>query len=184
MQDSHKAIKARGDPTIADLIGKITEYDRLTLVNEWLKLFGTAPAKNTSSAILIPIITHELQCRAYGGLSAASKRSLRKELGNTYHKQSSKVVSNLNKASNDCDQIPSAKRLASQPTLLAAGTQLIREWNGRPYRVEVTDGGFTLDGNGYSSLSAIAKKITGTHWSGPRFFGLNKIVSHNRKAAQ
>jgi hypothetical protein len=68
--------------------------------------------------------------------------------------------------------------------LLAAGTQLVREWNGRPYRVEVIEDGFVLDGKTYSSLSAIAKMITGAHWSGPRFFGLNKVARQSRKVAQ
>ena len=52
------------------------------------------------------------------------------------------------------------------------GTHLMREWNGRTYQVEATKEGYVLDGTTYRSLSAIAKKITGAHWSGPRFFGL------------
>lgn len=54
----------------------------------------------------------------------------------------------------------------------AAGTRLVREWNGRMHVVEVIDDGFVWDGKSYRSLSAIAKRITGAHWSGPRFFGL------------
>lgn len=54
----------------------------------------------------------------------------------------------------------------------AAGTRLVREWNGRTHVVEVTQDGFVMDGKNYRSLSAIAKRITGAHWSGPRFFGL------------
>ena len=53
------------------------------------------------------------------------------------------------------------------------GTHLVREWNGRTYRVEVTDEGYVLDGTTYGSVSAVAKRITGTAWSGPRFFGLS-----------
>lgn len=54
----------------------------------------------------------------------------------------------------------------------AAGTRLVREWNGRMHVVEVTDDGFVWNGKSYRSLSAIAKRITGAHWSGPRFFNL------------
>ncbi|MCK0096696.1 DUF2924 domain-containing protein [Yoonia sp. F2084L] len=57
--------------------------------------------------------------------------------------------------------------------MLTPGTQLVREWNGRIYRVLVTDDGFEMDGQTYRSLSAIAKRITGAGWSGPRFFGLS-----------
>ncbi len=52
------------------------------------------------------------------------------------------------------------------------GTQYVREWNGRTYQVEVLEQGFRMDGREYGSLTAIAKKITGANWSGPRFFGL------------
>lgn len=59
------------------------------------------------------------------------------------------------------------------PGGIRAGTHLVREWNGRTYQVEVVDGGYRMDEKLWPSLSAIAKHITGTTWSGPRFFGLN-----------
>ena len=46
------------------------------------------------------------------------------------------------------------------------------KWNGRTYQVEVLDNGYRFDGKTYPSLTTITKRITGTHWSGPRFFGL------------
>jgi hypothetical protein len=49
---------------------------------------------------------------------------------------------------------------------------LVREWNGRTHTVTVEEEGFTYAGRNYSSLSAIAREITGARWSGPRFFGL------------
>ena len=52
------------------------------------------------------------------------------------------------------------------------GTRLIREWQGQTYEVAVTDTGYLWQGDHYRSLSRIAKAITGTRWSGPRFFGL------------
>jgi hypothetical protein len=52
------------------------------------------------------------------------------------------------------------------------GVRLVRDWNGRTHVVDVIDGGFVLDGKNYRSLSAVARRITGTRWSGPRFFGL------------
>ena len=55
---------------------------------------------------------------------------------------------------------------------LAPGARLLREWNGRQHFVEVVENGYVLDGKTYRSLSAIARRITGAHWSGPRFFGL------------
>ena len=48
----------------------------------------------------------------------------------------------------------------------------MREWHGRAHSVTITEDGFEYAGANYPSLSKIAKKITGAHWSGPRFFGL------------
>ena len=55
---------------------------------------------------------------------------------------------------------------------LKPGTRLIREWQGRTYEVLVLDDGFSWQNTRYRSLSAIARTITGTPWSGPLFFGL------------
>ena len=55
---------------------------------------------------------------------------------------------------------------------LKPGARLVREWRGRTHTVTVTEEGFEYAGANYSSLTTIAKKITGAHWSGPRFFGL------------
>jgi hypothetical protein len=55
---------------------------------------------------------------------------------------------------------------------LKVGTQLMRSWNGRSIAVLVTEDGFSFEGRPYRSLSAIANAVTGTNWSGPRFFGL------------
>lgn len=55
----------------------------------------------------------------------------------------------------------------------APGTVLLREWGERDHRVTVTaDGLFEYEGRGFKSLTAVARQITGTHWSGPMFFGL------------
>ena len=63
---------------------------------------------------------------------------------------------------------------------LAPGTRLVRQWQGRTYEVVALEDGFSWQGTHYRSLSAIAREITGTPWSGPLFFGLK----HNRSAPQ
>ena len=84
---------------------------------------------------------------SYGRLSATTRRTLAAMVNGT----------------------PSAAAPAGS---VSAGTHLVREWNGRTYQVEVIDNGYRFDGKTYPSLTTIAKRITGTHWSGPRFFGL------------
>lgn len=63
------------------------------------------------------------------------------------------------------------KAAVSSPTV-TVGTQLVRSWNGRTLSVIATAQGFTFEDKTYRSLSAIAREVTGTAWSGPRFFGL------------
>ena len=57
---------------------------------------------------------------------------------------------------------------------LEPGSQLIREWRGEMQVIDVIDGGYRWKGDRYTSLSAVAREITGTRWSGPRFFGLTE----------
>ena len=65
--------------------------------------------------------------------------------------------------------LASGSRAAPEVT---AGTRLVREWNGRTIDVIATDKGMVWEGRTYRSLSAIAREVTGTAWSGPRFFGI------------
>ena len=55
---------------------------------------------------------------------------------------------------------------------LSSGARLVREWNGQTILVEVLEDGFRYKNQTWNSLSEIARHVTGTHWSGPRFFGL------------
>lgn len=66
------------------------------------------------------------------------------------------------------DGLPRASRQ------LRPNTQLVRSWNGRTIAVDVTESGYRYDDRDWTSLSAIARALTGAHWSGPRFFGLTK----------
>jgi hypothetical protein len=67
---------------------------------------------------------------------------------------------------------------------LKPGTRLVREWQGRTYEVLVLDGGFSWQDTHYRSLSALARKITGTAWSGPLFFGLKPSRPATRRSSQ
>ncbi len=56
--------------------------------------------------------------------------------------------------------------------LLLPGVVLVKNYKGKRYEVAVTERGFMYNGKNYSSISAVAKAITGTHWNGKRFFGI------------
>lgn len=69
------------------------------------------------------------------------------------------------------DLLEQGKKISSDK-LPRAGTKFIREYNGRDHEVLVTDTGFIYEGQFFTSLSAIANKITGISRNGPEFFGL------------
>ena len=58
--------------------------------------------------------------------------------------------------------------------VLKTGTRLVRHWRGHAHTVLVREEGFEYEGQHYHSLTVMAERITGAHWSGPRFFGLTK----------
>ena len=71
------------------------------------------------------------------------------------------------------ENMPALPTLSTGPKL-STGTRLIRDWHGVGHSVTVLDDGFEYEGKQWKSLTAIARQITGTKWSGPRFFGLNR----------
>ena len=111
---------------------------------EWRRLFGTDPPQ-LSRDLLARALAYRIQEQAFGGLSRASLRRLEAP------------------AARDGEPTP--------PAPLRPGTRLVREWHGQTHVVVVTEAGFDYAGSRYSSLSRIARLITGAHWSGPRFFG-------------
>ena len=123
--------------------------DFASLRRVWEQTFGAAPPSSLSRVFLRRVLLHERQCRTHGGLSATTRRSLAAMVNGT-----------------------PGNGAAAPAGSVSAGTHLVREWNGRTYQVEVLDNGYRFDGKTYPSLTAITKRITGTHWSGPRFFGL------------
>jgi hypothetical protein len=62
----------------------------------------------------------------------------------------------------------------STKTQYLPGTRLIREWHGVTHEVTIEESGYRWKNKQFRSLSKIAQAITGTHWSGPRFFGLKQ----------
>jgi hypothetical protein len=126
-------------------IEEIAAMDRQGLVALWAEVLGGAPPRRLSSPLMRRILAFEVQAGRYGGLPAALHRKLA--------------------------SIAAGKDRPVSPNLRPGG-RLIREWNGISHVVDVADEGYLWRGARYRSLSAIAREITGAHWSGPRFFGL------------
>jgi len=143
-------------PVIGIDIASVELLTRDQCIEVWRKQFGREPPKYVSVQFMRRALVYEAQVKANGGNSTAVQRALERYLKGS-RKKDGKARSAL-----------PASTLSLRP-----GTHLVREWNGRSYQVEVLETGFRMDGKQYRSLSAIARKITGAHWSGPRFFGLD-----------
>src|SRR5262245_33362606 len=119
------------------------------LRGEWRRLHRAPPPMRLSRDLLMRAITYKLQERLLGGLSGSILRHL--------------------ECLNGESKVSGAPK-PMQPISLKAGTRLVREWRGVSYSVLVRADGFERNGRRYQSLSESARAITGTHWSGPRFF--------------
>jgi hypothetical protein len=124
-----------------------------TLRQDWERLFGVVAPAAASPDFLQRDIAYRRQVDQHGGLSADTRRRL------------------AALASGDPAAAPQAKTATPR---LKPGSTLLREWHGRTFTVFALEDGFEMAGQRFSSLSEIAFHITGTHWSGPRFFGLRR----------
>lgn len=119
----------------------------------WAKHLGTPPII-ASTEVTRRWLAWELQAVEQGGFDVSTRRRLRQ----------------LAKSAN----LKSSTAPSQNAPILKPGTVLVREWGDAPHRVTVLEDGFSWAGRTWKSLSEIASTITGTRWSGPRFFGLHK----------
>ena len=127
---------------------------RKNLEAQWLATFGRPLSPKMRRPLAVQLLRFHAQETAYGGLPAEVEAYL---------------ASLLPKARGSGPQTAPVPARRLKP-----GTRLLRTWRGRTYTVTVADPGFLYEGKTYSSLSVVAREITGTPWSGPVFFGLKK----------
>ncbi len=146
----------------ASVTAQIAQLPNLPMENIWAlwdEFFDCRPGHHHRT-YLESRIAYKLQERAFGGLPAALRRRLEK-IGET-------------------GEIPNQKRRSENQ--LAPGTVMVREFNGIDHRVTVLDDGrFEYQGRPYKSLTAVARAITGSNYSGPVFFGLKPSHRERRK---
>ena len=123
------------------------------LRDEWHRLYRSRPPRRVRRELLILAIAWKLQEKLHGGLTPAQKRTL------------AGLAAELRETGD----------VAGNPaTRMKPGSKLVREWRGETHTVLVLEDGFEGKGEHRPSLSSIAQEITGTHWSGARFFGLKR----------
>ena len=154
--DPGVGVMAEVDSQIAELRHRSTHDLRLA----WRQLHRVEPPQGLSRDLLIRALVHQLQEQSYGRTGRALQRRLEALIGEREKRGAS---SDLGAA-------------------LKTGMTLVRQWRGHTHAVLVRDDGFEYEGQPYRSLSVIAKRITGAHWSGPRFFGLIKLATASAAA--
>lgn len=128
-------------------LAALQTLSRQQLQEKWRDLYRVVPPASFTPDLLARGIAWRLQERTLGGLQT------------TVHQ----LIGTLGNGERE----PRTRHATLKP-----GNRLVRRWRGRTYVVEAAPSGFNYEGEHYRSLSEIARKITGTRWSGPKFFGL------------
>src|SRR5215468_7772000 len=144
-----------------EALSRLPQLDLGELRELWCRLYKTEAAPRLSRELLVRAVAYRMQEVASGGPRLDLQRQLRQ------------IALELQQTG----------RVRIRPQL-KPGTRFIREWRGRSHEVLVLDDGFSWQGTRYRSLSSIARKITGTAWSGPLFFGLRSNRSATHSPAQ
>src|SRR6267378_2835689 len=139
------------DPVVEAELDRLPTMPIADLRKRYRDLFRTEPPKAFGPDLLRRSIAQRIQEKAYGGLSASTRRLLDQLVRAAMAKPNGRL---------------------ELPRRIKPGSELVRTWKGKTYRVMVMADGFAHDGKTFASLSEIASEITGTRWNGPRFFGL------------
>jgi hypothetical protein len=144
------------NPEVEAELERLPATPIVELRKRYRELFRTEPPKAFGPDLLRRSIAHRIQQKAYGGIPPATRRLLDQLVKTAAAKPDARL---------------------ELPRRIMPGSELVRTWNRRTYRVIVLEKGFAHNGKTFGSLSEIATLITGTKWNGPRFFGLRSTKS-------
>jgi hypothetical protein len=147
------------DPAVEAELDRLAVMPIAQLRIRYCEVFRSDPPKAFGPDLLRRSIAQRIQEKAYGGLSASTRRLLDQTMKAYAAKPNGKLA---------------------LPRRIKPGSELVRTWKGRSYRVVVMADGFAYGGKTFASLSEIASEITGTRWNGPRFFGLRSTPNRDR----
>jgi hypothetical protein len=147
---NHEVTAVHDELSLNRALATLRDLDAVGLRETWQRLLGTPPPPLKSRAVLRMELAWALQARLFGDLDSRTRQALA--------------------------ALASTPQVKDKPrgSRHSPGTVIVREWHGREYRVEVTADGYLFEGKPYRSLTAIAHRIAGVRWSGPRFFNLKK----------
>lgn len=133
-------------------IDEVAEMGRIELLRHWPEHFDVPVPRCASQEFLRMALAWQVQAEKYGASTSRLDRRLRRIGESIAEGRTPRAL----------DDRPKAR----------GGAILVRTWREKSYTVTVSDKGYVLEGVTYRSLSEVARKITGTRWNGPQFFGL------------
>ena len=136
---------------LAHEIAALRQATPADLKERWRAIYRSEPPRRISRDLLVRALAYRIQEQALGGLKPSTRRLLAKVAA---HASANRPI-----------------EVSPEPNLKPS-TVLLREWHGTQHLVVVREDGIVFRGKPYKSLSDVAYRITGTKWSGPRFFGL------------
>jgi hypothetical protein len=138
--------------SLSDELAALATMSPAQLREKWQRVFRE-PSPPFTPDLLARGIAYRLQEKVHGGLPSATRREIER-----LEKQYARTGEIITEA---C-------------ATTKVGTRLVRQWGGRQHHVLILEDGYSYQERRYSSLSEIARDITGARWSGPRFFGLRR----------
>src|SRR5580700_2419818 len=133
------------------------------LNDHFRRLYGVEPPARMRRPLLICAIAYRLQEKALDGLKPTTRR----------------LLASVADGATERRTVHQSPRREIKP-----GTTLVREWHGVHHQLTVLEDGVQFDGARYRSLSEVARKITGSRWSGPLFFGLKSARTEHHHGAE
>jgi hypothetical protein len=151
MTSHWQQVRDAADPAVEAELDRLPTTPVSVLRKRYLDLYRTEAPNAFGPDLLRRSIAHRIQEKAYGSLPVPTRRLLDQLVKAAMAKPNGRL---------------------ELPRRIKPGSELVRIWKGRSYRVTAVVDGFAYNGKTYTSLSEIASDITGTRWNGPRFFGL------------
>ena len=139
-------------------LAALPTMSKAELCDLWKQFFHFDPSSDLRRDLMIPILAYRIQEQAFGALGARTRERLR-QLSLAFEKGT--------------DSVTGAPRIRP-------GTRLVRQWGDQVHLVNVQVNGYEYQGTRYRSLSEIARRITGTRWSGPLFFGIKNAAANSK----
>jgi hypothetical protein len=152
----------QGATACREAVARLPELDLGELRQRWRPLYKADASPHLSRELLLRAVAYRIQEVTLGSIRPEPRRQLLR-------------IAQQFKETGEAT-------IRARPEL-KPGTRLVREWQGRTYDVLVLDDGFSWQDMRYRSLSAIARQITGTAWSGPLFFGLKPTRPATRRSS-